>query len=146
MPMKIARPVAIVLAATLLLSQNVHAAQESSHLHILPFAFEITPMWVNTNDVKLELGFANGSAQCTGRVTGNIGTSKITATFILERKNSNGTYSFEKSWSESVNGRTLTFSDTYAVTKGYTYRLSVTATVTKDEVTETISTNVESRF
>lgn len=52
----------------------------------------------------------------------------------------------ENSWNKSFNGDSLSFYETDAVAKGYTYRLSVTAKVAKDGVTETVNTSVEGKY
>lgn len=105
----------------------------------------ITPMWENTNDVVLDLYFANDGAECVGIINGISGTSNISATFKLERKGLLG-WSLENSWSKSSRGGSLSFFETDAVAKGYTYRLSVTAKVTANGVTETVNTSVEGKY
>jgi len=52
----------------------------------------------------------------------------------------------ENSWSTSSKGASLSFYETDAVAKGYTYRLSVTARVTTNGVTETVNTSVEGKY
>ena len=66
-------------------------------------------------------------------------------TFKLERKRLFG-WSLEKSWSKSSREESLSFFGTDAVTKGYTYRLSVTAKVTTNGVTETVTTSVQGKY
>jgi hypothetical protein len=105
----------------------------------------ITPQWVNTNDVRIDLYFVNGKAECLGIINGISGTSNISATFKLERKGLLG-WSLENSWSTSSKGASLSFYETDAVAKGYTYRLSVTARVTTNGVTETVNTSVEGKY
>ena len=105
----------------------------------------ITPLWENTNDVKLDLYFANGKAECAGIINGISGTSNISATFKLERKGLLG-WSLENSWSKSSKGESLSFFETEAVKKGYSYRFSVTAKVTRNGVTETVNTSVEGKY
>lgn len=105
----------------------------------------ITPMWENTNDVVLDLYFENDKAECVGIINGISGTSNISATFKLERKSLFG-WSLENSWSKSSRGESLSFFETDAVAKGYTYRLSVTAKVTVNGVTETVNTSVEGKY
>lgn len=62
----------------------------------------ITPQWVNTNDVRIDLYFVNGKAECLGIINGISGTSNISATFKLERKGLLGKfmeYKFKRSLS-----------------------------------------------
>ena len=47
---------------------------------------------------------------------------------------------------KSSKGESLSFFETEAVTKGYTYGLSVTAKVTRNGVTETVKTSVEGKY
>ena len=101
--------------------------------------------WTNTNDVKLDLYFVNGKAECVGIINRISGTSNISATFKLERKGLLG-WSLVNSWSKSSKGESLSFFETNAVVKGYTYRLSVTAKVTGNGITETVNTSVEGKY
>lgn len=105
----------------------------------------ITPMWENTSDVILDLYFKNGNAECVGKINGFSGTSNISATFKLERRKIFG-WTLEKSWNSSSKGKALSFLGTKAVAKGHTYRLSVTAKVTRNGVIETISTSVNGKY
>lgn len=105
----------------------------------------ITPQWTNTNDVKLDLYFVNGEAECVGIINGISGTSNISATFKLERKGLLG-WSLVNSWNKSSKGESLSFFETNTVAKGYTYRLSVTAKVTRNGVIETVNTSVEGKY
>lgn len=95
--------------------------------------------------MKLDLYIVNGKAECVGIINGNSDTSNITATFKLERKRLLG-WSLENSWSTSSKGTSLSFYETDAVAKGYTYRLSVTANVTANGVTETVNTSIEGKY
>lgn len=105
----------------------------------------ISPQWDNVNDITLDLYFENGDACCTGKIRALSGTSKITAIFKLERKSSSG-WVLEKSWGESSTTKSLSFFETDSVSSGYTYRICVTADVTRNGVTETVSTLVEGKY
>lgn len=92
----------------------------------------ITPFWTNTSSVTVSISFS--------------GTTKITADFVLERKNSNGTYTVVKTFpTKTTNSASLRFSDTATITTGYTYRLSLSATVTRNGTNETVSGWVEKK-
>ena len=95
--------------------------------------------------MKLDLYFVNGKAKCVGIINGISDTSKTSATFKLERKGL-AWWSLENSWSTSSKGASLSFYETDTVAKGYTYRLSVTAKVTANGVTETVNTSVEGKY
>lgn len=103
-----------------------------------------SPMSVSLSKIDTLLTFDGTTAKCSGTVQGLSGTTGITATYTLQRKETNGTYTTLKTWANlSASGTTLRFSDTYTITKGYTYRLSVTANVTRNGTTETVSSSVE---
>lgn len=144
--MKTKKMAIFYMAIVLLLMSNttVFAQTASSPLKEFSGEIPITPQWTNTNNIWLDLYFDDNQAECSGIIAGVSGTSSITATFKLERKSILG-WSLEKSWDKSSNTDTLTFYGADAVSKG-TYRLSVTAKVTKDGKTETVSTSVESKF
>jgi hypothetical protein len=146
--MKIKKEATFLLIGMLFLNQSIPAFAEMSPnvpQDIVGVNVPITPQWTNTNDVKLDLYFVNGKAECVGIINGISGTSNITATFKLERKGLLG-WSLENSWSTSSKGASLSFYETDAVAKGYTYRLSVIAKVTTNGVTETVNTSVEGKY
>ncbi len=146
--MKIKKVVTFLLIGMLLLNLSIPVFAEmlpSVSQDIISAKVPITPQWTNTNDVKLDLYFENGKAECVGIINGISGTSNITATFKLERKGLFG-WTLENSWSKSSRGESLSFYETDAVAKGYTYRLSVIAKVTRNGVTETVNTSVEGKY
>lgn len=102
----------------------------------------IQPFWMNAESATSFLSFTGKTANCGASVVGMTGTTKISATITLEQK-VNGSYSAVKTWTDSVSGSTLNFSNTYSVTSGYTYRLSVSATVTRNGVPESVSASME---
>ncbi|WP_313755939.1 hypothetical protein [Tissierella sp.] len=145
--MKIKRVATFILIGMLFLSQStlVFAEMSPNVVQYVDVETPIIPQWENTNDVKLDLYFADGKAECVGIINGISGTSSISATFKLERKGLSG-WSPENSWKKSSKGDSLSFYETDAVAKGYTYRLSVTAKVTRNGVTETVKTSVEGKY
>ena len=145
--MKIKKVAIFLLIGMILFSQSIPSFAEVEPSVVEGTGVEslITPMWENTNDVVLDLYFANGQAECVGIINGVSGTSNISATFKLERKKLFG-WSLENSWSKSSRGTSLSFFETDAVAKGNTYRLSVTAKVTRNGVTETVNTSVEGKY
>jgi hypothetical protein len=56
----------------------------------------------------------------------------------LQRRNANGTWTTERTWSNSSANSVLTWSGTNAVVAGNTYRLRVEARVTRNGTTETV--------
>jgi hypothetical protein len=92
--------------------------------------------WDNVSDIGTVLSFDGTTAVCTATIDGYSGTTKISAIYQLQRK-SGTTYTTIKTWTSSGTREYLDWSDEYTVTRGYTYRLKVTATVTIDGVAET---------
>lgn len=100
----------------------------------------VSPQWINTDVVNISLSFSGSKGSCGACVLGKTGTTKITGTAVLARKNSNGTYTTVKTWSGlAATGSKLVFDATYYVTTGYTYRLTFTATVYRNGTGETVS-------
>lgn len=145
--MKVKRLAALLLVGTLFLTQSI-----SAHAQMPPNAFQdakgdmfISPLWANVNDIQLDIYFDSGEACCAGIIGALSGTTKISAVFKLERKTVSG-WSLERSWVQSSSTNSLSFFGTDAVSSGYTYRLSVTADVTRNSMTETVSTFVEGSY
>ncbi len=126
-------------------SVPAHAQMQHNVFQGMAGKVPISPQWTNVNDITLDLYFEKGEAGCTGKIRALSGTTKISATFKLERKTSSG-WTLEKSWSRSSSTNSLSFFETYAVRSGNTYRLSVTADVTRNSVTETVSTSVDATY
>ncbi len=100
----------------------------------------VFPQWTNTDVVNISLSFNGSKGSCGACVLGKTGTTEITGTVVLSRKNSNGTYTTVKTWSGlDATGSKLIFDATYYVTTGYTYRLTITATVYRNGTSETVS-------
>jgi hypothetical protein len=149
MPMKFLSSVVICIAALLLFSQPVYAnvTYGYEYGHTQEKGVLIDPLWDNVNNIRLGLTFSGNIANVSGAITGITGTTQISATFTLERQNANGTFSYVASWSTNANGRILTFSESRSpvTTSGNTYRLRVTAGVTRNGITEFISDSVTNR-
>ncbi|AGL02458.1 hypothetical protein [Desulfoscipio gibsoniae] len=104
----------------------------------------LSPQWTNTTSVNVNLSFDDGKGTCGARVLGKSGVTKITGKVVLARKNSDGTYTAVKTWSNlKTTGEKLLFDKTYYVTTGYSYRLTITATVYRNGTGETVSGSYE---
>lgn len=104
----------------------------------------VSPQWTNTTSVNVNLSFDDGKGTCGARVLGKSGTTKITGKVVLARKNSDGTYTAVKTWSDlEATGDKLLFDKTYYVATGYLYRLTITATVYRNGTGETVSGSYE---
>lgn len=100
----------------------------------------VQPFWENTSSVSPTLSFTGTTANVGGVVRGFSGTTRITATVTLARRNANGSFATVKTWSDlSANGATLAFSNTHTVTRGHTYRVTISANVTRNGTTEAVS-------
>lgn len=87
-----------------------------------------------------------GKAVLSAAVDGYSGVTKITAVAVLECRNSNGTYTEIERWDNiSENNWYLDWTATRFVAKGYTYRYTLTATVYKNGVGETVSGSKSAR-
>lgn len=106
----------IVLLTMILLSMVVNPVVFGAN-EIKPILF-----WVNTDSVTVELAFADLKANCTAYIVGKTDTTKITATAILQRKDTNGSLTTVKTWSGLVaTGNELLIDKSYYVDTGYTY-------------------------
>ena len=103
----------------------------------------ITSYYTNTSQVQVGLSFTGTTANCSSTIIGFSGTTKITATLSLYRINANGSLTLLKSWTASSSITMLNIGETYAVSAGYTYRLSVSAQVTRNATTESVSNSVD---
>ena len=120
-------------------SPNVTAKTNESAL--APLVLEFVPFWQNAATITLDMSLSGGNLRSSGVVTGQAGTTGITANFTLERQNANGTFSQIDRWSANNGASPMVLSSsrsTASQTAG-TYRISVTARVTRNGVTETVS-------
>lgn len=101
--------------------------------------------WSNTNSIDINLAFEGSKAYCGACVQGWRDVTEITGTAVLSRKNSNGTYTTVKTWSDlKTSSNRLIFDGIYYVSRGYTYRLTITATVYRNGIGETVSGHFDS--
>lgn len=109
-------------------------------LIILTSTTTVLARWSNISDVTVVLSITNGKAVLTGSVTGYSGTTKITGVSVLERLNSDGTYTEIERWDNiSADNWFLDWSATRYVATGYTYRFTFIPTVYRNGVCETVS-------
>ncbi|MFT4143727.1 MAG: hypothetical protein QM644_04670 [Mobilitalea sp.] len=145
--MKLKKMMALLLGGILLLfpGMSVQAQEQTELSQVIIGDGIVTPQWTNVNDITLNLYFSSGVAYCSGTIKALSGTTSITATFKLERKVGSA-WVVENAWGQSSSSSTLSFSGTDDVSAGYTYRLSVTANVTRNGVTEAVSSSVEGTY
>lgn len=95
--------------------------------------------WVNTDTATASLQFSGNCADCTSEIFGKDGTSKITATALLKRVDSNGTTTV-KAWTGlSASGDTFYFDRNYYVSSGATYEFEIDAKVYRNGKVESVS-------
>lgn len=137
--MKWTRRVVAVMAGILLMLVPMGVSAAPTRVAKAP----IQPMWNNVDSAYATLSFNGSYAQVTGSIMGKSGTTQITTTLTLERKMSGGAYVSVKTWGpQTTQGEIATLSGSYNVPKGYTYRLTVRAQVTRGGVVETVSDQV----
>ncbi len=118
---------------------SVFAADQSSELSAQSNGV-VQILWANVSQIVVDVELDGSEASCSAYVIGKLGTDEITATVRLKKRNSDGTYSTVNIWTGLHSyGRTLTFDATAYVPTGYTYQLSITATVYIDGVGETVT-------
>jgi len=97
--------------------------------------------WDNVATISLDMSYSFGAVSSSGLVSGKAGTTAISAMFILERRNTNGTFTEVDRWS-ATNGNAPALLITSRTTRNQfagTYRLSVTARVTRNGKTEIVN-------
>ena len=98
------------------------------------------PFWENASSILVDLQFTNGKGTLSTSVIGITGTTNINGSVVLERLNANGTYSRVTSWDNlRATGNIFLWGTDYYVARGHTYRMTVTATVIRNGISETIS-------
>jgi len=98
--------------------------------------------WTNISSISVNLAFNNGKGTLWATVVGQTGTTKITGYAVLDRLNSDNTYTKINTWDNlKADCNILDFNETYYVTRGYTYRLTITPTVYRNGIGETASSS-----
>ncbi|MDR2590544.1 MAG: hypothetical protein LBC71_06130 [Oscillospiraceae bacterium] len=133
--MKPRKTIAILMFVMILCSPYTLAFKS---VYSTPIA--IQPYWANVHSVTVGLSFTGTTANCAARVQGHVGTTKIVADVILELWVGTNSYITIKTWNNIiVYGSTLTFSGVHNVARGFTYRLTINADVTRNGTTESVS-------
>jgi len=106
-----------------------------SMLALYPVA--VSARWLNTASISCDLNFSGRNANCSGSINAYSG-STISGTLTLERKNGSS-WDFVKSWTKSSSNPWLIFDENFTVSSAGTYRVVLTATVTRAGVSENVS-------
>jgi 4-aminobutyrate aminotransferase-like enzyme len=134
------RKTAALLLVLLMLFSAGGAAMAAEQEPVTAPSGNMGIMWVNTSTLYVTLSFSGSQAVCGAYVLGVSGTTEISGSATLARKNSNGTYTTVKTWNNLYAADDiLTFDGSWYVTTGYTYKLTFTATVYRNGVGETVS-------
>jgi hypothetical protein len=113
------------------------AASPSAYTGVVPF-------WANVSSIVVSMPLSGTTATCKVTINALSETTSIVADVYLYKKTASGGYTLETSWlDESSSSSVFTFSETYTVISGATYKLSVTAGVTRNGTTETVSNSFE---
>jgi len=103
--------------------------------------------WVNTAAIEMNLTFSNGNAMASCIISGQPSVTDISATYVLQRKNANGTYTNLITWSgRNSKSQDIIFDESYPVKSGYTYRFKASATLTAKGVSEQVSDSIEKSY
>ena len=132
---------AVVCACLMLFGvAQVNAGARASYDDVEQFTepIYVAPFWDNIWSISLGLSRSGGNVNWSGDVVGFPGTTRITATFTLERVDDFGRFAFVNSWSHSTNSAVLMASGSTPGAVG-TYRLTITTTVTRHGINETVT-------
>jgi len=102
---------------------------------------DVDELWIHTTLISADIHVTgNGAITMSGSVLGNPGTSSITVNAVLERQNSNGSFSSTASFSNiRATGAIWDWTRQHTVARGHTYRLTLTATVTRNGTNEVVT-------
>ncbi|MDR2569454.1 MAG: hypothetical protein LBD23_04025 [Oscillospiraceae bacterium] len=101
--------------------------------------------WTHLRSINLNMSHRNNTITSSTSISGLSGTTRITASFILEVL-VNGQYQHVDSWSASSNSILLSNTRETSNCSARTYRLRVTATVTRNGTNETVSDSIVRSF
>ena len=101
----------------------------------------LEPFWGNSASISAFLHIdSSGRASVSGTVVGNPGTTSITVNATLVEVHANGATSQVREWNNiSTNERVWTWDASLFVARGREYRLTLTATVVNNGVSETVT-------
>ena len=116
MKYKTRKALVIIALAIGTLMTSAFTFENNIPIEVKPALNQIVPYWENADDVKLNLSFSSGVANCTLNVLGKQNVSKITA------------------YGSSLNATRLS-----GITPGYTYRLEADIKVYNGSNVEDIS-------
>jgi hypothetical protein len=137
-----------VIGFLLCLLITINGTPISSVANAVSADISISPLWVTLTTLTLNMTYSSGQVNWTGMLSGNSSTTaSITATYKLEKRNTNGSYSLVQTWSGFSTTGTYMLSSGSKTTSTGTYRLTVTAQVRNNSGnTETVTDNLIKTF
>ncbi|MCL2223081.1 MAG: hypothetical protein FWB92_12270 [Oscillospiraceae bacterium] len=131
---------ALACLALLMASAPMVTYADASNTEVKPSYQSIMPLWLNFEQLNVDLAINNGRAEMGGFIIGNPGTTSITVDAVLERINPNGTTTRIGSWSNlDASGNIWTWERVHMVARGHNYRLTLNATAVRGGVSESAS-------
>jgi hypothetical protein len=107
----------------------------------------ISPQWVNTQSISLNMSYGSGLIEWTGKIVGYPNTTKISVSYMLFKKTAGGSYTLVDSWTNLTTYSSYLNSTGSAAAVLGTYKLSMTGTVTSSTgVVESIHDSLEKTF
>lgn len=132
--------VLLLILCTCIMLGTVHIPLTAAAPNI---ASGIQPFWVNVANVSLSMSYSSGKINWVGQIKGLSGTNSIVASYTLEKKGSNGGYTFVDSWQNLKSSSSILISNGSTSGTAGTYKLTVSITVTRNGVTETVTDSLE---
>lgn len=135
----------LLATSLLIIGGTTIQAQAATHEAIMSEPTEKSivapaPSWQHVSAISVGLQFNNGRGTLSASVIGLTGTTNINGSIVLEQLNANGTYTHVTSWNNlRASGNIFLWGTDFYVARGYTYRMTVTATVVRNGTSETIS-------
>ncbi|GHU35419.1 hypothetical protein FACS1894105_04110 [Clostridia bacterium] len=103
--------------------------------------------WISLQSITLTMSYSGGQVTWNGLLMGGTTTVGMSATYTLQKKNANGTYTNIATWGPYSSTSYMLSSSGSATTSKGTYRLTVNGTVIYNiGAVETVTDNLEKTF
>ena len=103
------------------------------------WATEIMPLWDSCAKCVPNLVISGSNAYCTLNVDAASSSDKITANIHLQKRNSRGNYTTQRSWTKQTGTGRLRFSATGSASSGESYRIKCDVVVDGSGGTDNIT-------
>lgn len=113
----------VLLCALQMCGISAYAAGD----HVVIGLERISPYTLYIEDSRSDLTISSGQAQVSSHIMGRSDVTKVKIVARLQ-KYENGKWTTIKTYTKTSNSSFASLSETYSVTKGYTYRVSNTLT------------------